>query len=329
MIFITLLALSAFSIATVAGYFSIYGLASIFSGWFWAIIAMGISLETGKLVAASYLYRYWNDITKTARIYFFSAIFVLMLITSAGIFGFLSQGYQQDTLSLKQQEQRIVLLQHEQKELVEFKKENIARKKQIDDDIAALPNNYITARQRLLKSFGPELEVIKEDIAKYTTQINEKTLKISKIKQEKLINEVHIGPIIFIAKAFDTETDEAVKWLIFMLIFAFDPLAVMLTLAANKAILMRQKELGINIEVPIVERSVPIAEPEPIDVPDTTHKTETLDVVSNTNKLTIEDLEGAIAELSNRNLTTSEKLRQEIYIDMLNRKRSELLSQKH
>jgi len=323
MIFITLLAFSAFSIAAVAGYFSIYGLASIFSGWFFEIIAMGIALEMGKLVAASYLYRYWNDITRSARMYLFSAIFVLMLITSAGIFGFLSQGYQQDTLSLKQQEQRISLLQHEQEELIDFKNENIARKKQIDDDIASLPNNYITARQRLLKSFGPELEIIKEDIAKYTTKINDKTLKISEIKQEKLINEVHIGPIIFIAKAFDTDTDEAVKWLIFMLIFAFDPLAVMLTLATNKVLIIRQQELGI--ETKRVAIDIP---PTPIVVEKVTEKSEpktkALDIVADNSELSIEDLEEALDGLSDRRLTTNEKLRKQIFLEMLSRKKAAL-----
>jgi hypothetical protein len=250
MAFVYVLGLGAFMLATVAGYFSIYGLASIFSGWFYEIIAMGIALEYGKLVSASYLYRYGYLESRKGKSYFIAAILALMLITSGGIFGFLSQGYQEDTLSLKQQEQRIALLIEEQQELIEFKEENIERKKQIDKDIASLPNNYITGRQRLMESYGPELETIKKDIASYTKQINDKTLELSKIKQEKLINEVHIGPIIFIANAFGTSTDEAVKWLIFMLIFAFDPLAVMLTLATNKVIMDNAKDAGVE---PIVD----------------------------------------------------------------------------
>ena len=234
--FVFFLATSAALLATVAGYFSIYGLASIFSGWFWEIIAMGIAIEYGKLVAVSYIYRYSFLESRGSKAYGYVGIGIMMLITSAGIFGFLSQGYQQDTLGLKQQVQRIELLTSEQEELLTFKNENILRKKQIDDDIASLPNNYITARQRLLKSFGPELDIIREDIASYTKQINEKTLAISKLKQEKLITEVHIGPIIFIANAFGTSNDEAVKWLIFMLIFVFDPLAVWLTLGTNKVL---------------------------------------------------------------------------------------------
>ncbi len=242
MVFVYLLAFGAFFLASVAGYFSIYGLASIFSGWFWEIIAMGCALEYCKLVAASYLYRYSHLETKKGRIYGVSAIIALMLITSAGIFGFLSQGYQQDTLPLKQQEQKISLLISEREELVAFKKENITRKAQVDKDIAALPNNFITGRQRLMESYGPELKTIKIDIASYTKQIRNKTLAISALEQEKLISEVHIGPIIFIAQAFGTDTDQAVKWLIFMLIFAFDPLAVWLTLATNKVIMDNAKD---------------------------------------------------------------------------------------
>ena len=257
MVFVYLLGFSAFLLASVAGYFSIYGLASIFSGWFWEIIAMGVALEYGKLITASYLYRYGYLESRKGKGYFITAIGVLMLITSAGIFGFLSQGYQQDTLSLKQQEQQVSLLISEQKEISTFKQESIDRKKQIDKDIAALPNNYITGRQRLMKSYGPELEILKNDIATYTKQINDKTLTISRIKQEKLINEVHIGPIIFIAKVFDADTDETVKWLIFMLIFAFDPLAVMLTLATNKVIMEHGKETDT---IPLVDEHFKINE---------------------------------------------------------------------
>ncbi len=261
MVFVYLLAFSAFLLASVAGYFSIYGLASIFSGWFWEIIAMGIALEYGKLIAVSYIYRYAFLEGVISKLYGYTGIVVLMAITSAGIFGFLSQGYQQDTLALKQQEQRIELLVSEQEELVTFKEENILRKKQIDADIVSLPNNYITGRQRLMESYGAELLTIREDIATYTKQINEKTLKISGLKQEKLITEVHIGPIIFIAEAFNTDTDEAVKWLIFMLIFVFDPMAVWLTLATNKVLLHEGKR--IKVSKPTKKKKVTTQPPEP------------------------------------------------------------------
>lgn len=284
--FVFLLGFSAFLLATVAGYFSIYGLASIFSGWFWEIIAMGVAIEYGKLIAVSYIYRYSFLESHHSRLYGYTAIIGLMLITSAGIFGFLSQGYQQDTLALKQQEQRIMLLTAEQEELLTFKNENILRKKQIDDDIASLPNNYITGRQRLQKSYGPELETIRDDIASYTTQISDKTLAISQLKQEKLISEVHIGPIIFIAGAFNTNTDEAVKWLIFMLIFVFDPLAVWLTLATNKVLVYNAG--GVHKHVRVVAEVQHTDEPPTPDQPKVKTKrrsTPTHDADTSSNRL--------------------------------------------
>jgi len=300
--FIILLGFSAFSIALVAAYFSIYGLAAIFSGFFWQVIAMGAVLEFGKLVTASYVYRYGDLITKKAKAYYYAAIFVLMIITSAGIFGFLSQGYQQDTLSLKQQVQSIDLLSFEKKELETFKVERIDRKKQIDKDIASLPNNYITARQRLMKSYGPELETLKNDIAEYTTGINSKTLAISKLKQEKLINEVHIGPIVFIARAFGSDTDTATKWLIMLLIFAFDPLAIMLTIATNHAIMIRSgekpsiirpKKLAVNIK----------------DEPNITNE----DSV-------IKSIQEALDKYNKPNLTPEDLMHQQMLEEMLKRK---------
>lgn len=269
--FIIILILTTVAIAGCAAFFSIYGLAAIFSGIFWPVVVMGTSLEAGKLVAASYVYRFRDCITTTMKIYLISAILVLMLITSAGIFGFLSMGYQQDTLPLKQQEQQIKLLTSEKTELEAFKKERLDRRKQIDTDITSLPNNYITSRQRLLKSYGPELDRLQADIRLYTKQISDKTLKISKLKQEKLVSEVHTGPIIFIAKAFSSDTDDATKWMIILIMFAFDPLAVALTLAINQAMSQRKKELANT------KKSVEIVQPKPTETVVKTVSVEELD----------------------------------------------------
>ncbi len=302
MLFIILLGFSAFSIAVVAAYFSIYGLAAIFSGFFWQVIAMGTVLELGKLVTASYVYRYGDLISRKMKAYLYAAVFVLMLITSIGIFGFLSQGYQQDTLSLKQQEQQIHLLETERIEIEKFKDERIERKKQIDNDIASLPNNFITARQRLMKSYGPELKTLKVDIADYTTSINKKTLAISTLKQEKLITEVHIGPIIFIARAFNETTDSATKYLILLLIFAFDPLAVMLTIATNHAMMIRSgmkpapatmKKTSINIK----------------DIP-----------TDGSDDAMLQSIKDALESYNKPDLTPEELIHQQLLEEMMNRK---------
>lgn len=272
MIFIVILSIITLAIASCAAYFSIYGLAAIFSGVFYPVVVMGISLEAGKLAAASYVYRFYNNITFITKTYFIAAIIILMLITSIGIFGFLSMGYQKESLFINQQSQQIDLLHTERAELELFKTENLARKKQIDDDIASLPNNYITGRQRLMKSYGDELAQLRLNIKKYTEQINEKTLRISSLKQTKLVEEVHTGPIIFISKAFSAETEDAVKWMMILIMFAFDPLAVMLTLGVSNAIKQRQismqpvsNGLSDNTEPPISDPEKIITENVPTD----------------------------------------------------------------
>ena len=216
------LLLIALSIAGVAGYFSVYGLAHIFAAAFWSVIIMGGVLEVGKLVATSFLYRYWNDIGVLLRAYLFIAIVGLMAITSAGIFGYLSNAYQQDAVGIKDVAARIELLDTELSSLT-------AREIQINEDIGRIGSNYVSARQNLLKQYGPEKQKITARIA----EIRAEKLELS---SKQLEVEAHTGPIIYIAKAMGRGIDEAVIWMICLIIFVFDPLAVALTLAANIAL---------------------------------------------------------------------------------------------
>jgi len=301
--FIIILSLVTLAIAGSAAFFSIYGLAAIFSGIFWPVVIMGASLEAGKLVAASAVYRYRKTMSGFMKVYLVSAILVLMLITSAGIFGFLSMGYQQDTLSLKQQEQNIHLLESEKDELFKFKEERLNRRKQIDTDIAALPNNFITGRQRLMKAYGPELLQLRDDIELYTRQINEKTLEISKLKQQKLVNEVHTGPIIFIAKAMARSTDDATKWMIIFIMFAFDPLAVALTIMLNNAIMERKKQLGYTKVEPMVN----VAKIELKDINPTAN-------------IGVDEIKKALNELQDKELSPDQIAQRGMLEEMLQRK---------
>ena len=226
--FILILLATTLSIAGSAAFFSIYGLAQIFAGSFWPVVVMASSLEAGKLVSASYVYRFWKDISFLMKTYLISAILVLMLITSAGIFGFLSSAYQTDTLSLRDIESQIVLMEEEKAELRE-------RKKQIDDNIASINPNYITKRMELIDKLSPETNRINNRIPVITAEIH-------KLKSVQITEESHVGPIIYIAKVFERDADDATKWMILLIIFAFDPLAVVLTIATNMAMIKRKEE---------------------------------------------------------------------------------------
>ena len=113
MIFRILLVIVTLAIASAAAYFSVYGLAQLFSGAMWSVVIMGSSIEAGKLVAASFLYRYWTKIGLALKSFLLASVAIVMIVTSVGIFGFLTSAYQKDTLPLQEMEQRIVLLQEE------------------------------------------------------------------------------------------------------------------------------------------------------------------------------------------------------------------------
>lgn len=217
----------AVTIAGVSAYFSVYGLAHIFAATFWSVVIMGGVLEVGKLVATSFLYRYWNAIGWYLRTYLLVAIMGLMAITSAGIFGYLSNAYQQDTVGVKDVVARIELLDTELASLSE-------RDKQINLDIDRIGSNFVTARQNMMKQYGPEKNRITERIA----TIRAEKLELS---SKQLEVEAHTGPIIYIAKAMGKGIDEAVMWMIILIIFVFDPLAVALTIGAN-LVLARRSE---------------------------------------------------------------------------------------
>lgn len=240
MIFIALLVLSTLAIAGSAAFFSIYGLAQVFAGAFWPVVFMAASLEAGKLVAASYLYRYWKVIGFLRKTYLSLAILVLMAITSAGIFGFLSGAYQQDVLPLEEMKAQIVQLDQRKAELEKQKEERVLRRQEINKQINDLPSNYATKRQQVRLEYKPELEQIASDLHRFDEQIRAATDKEHELKTAVIQQKVHTGPIIFIAKALGQEIDDATKYMIFLIIFAFDPLAVALTVGANDAILQRK-----------------------------------------------------------------------------------------
>lgn len=228
MIFIALLVLTTMALAGAAGFFAVVGLAAIFSGTFWSVVFMGGALEAGKLMAASYLYRYWEHTNIWLKTYLIAGILALMLLTSVGIFGYLSAGYQTDVLPLKQMEEQVQMLEQERTRLVD-------RRVQINNQIAQLPPHFVSGRTRLIREFRSEQTALINRIAELDAQIVE-------MRGQFIEKQAHVGPIIYIASVFGLDTDNATKYMIILIIFAFDPMAVALTLATNIAIRRRKEE---------------------------------------------------------------------------------------
>lgn len=254
MFFIGLLVAATSAIALAAAYFSVYGLAYTFSGVFWSVVAMGASLEAGKLVAASYLYRYWDKTHRALKYYLMAGVACLMVLTSTGIFGYLSTGYQQDILPLQQKNEQIKLIEADKAQTQERKKQidalltggaqvtNVNRANgTIDPNAARALRETTKARESLSKQYRDE----QVQVTKHSAELDAQLLVL---KQEVLKTEAHIGPITYIAKAFGLPSDDATKYLIFIIIFAFDPMAVALTLATNNALEIRRKEKAAAVE---------------------------------------------------------------------------------
>lgn len=219
---ILVLLIASLAIAGSAAYFSVIGLAAMFSAAYWPVIVMGSSLELGKLVAASFVYRTWDTTGTFMKSYLIGAIFVLMSITSLGIFGFLSQGYGDSTQKLKAVQFTIAA---KQKEVVQVDD----RLNQINRTVEAVPNSYISKRMELKEDYALEVKAL---IAKRDS-LNATMVELQK---EKMIADAHVGPIIYVAEMFGVSVQDAVKFFILALILVFDPMAVILTLATNHAI---------------------------------------------------------------------------------------------
>lgn len=218
--------LSALLVAGSAAFFSVFGLSNLFAGAKLSVVVMAGSLEFGKLVAASFLYRFWDNINRLLKIYLVTGVIILVGITSAGIFGYLSNAYQGATINFEKQSTELLALEDR---LDVLEEDRVFLKQELEDQVLSLPENYITAKRNLREQYNPQIQVISNDILEVKG-------RISDLEIELIETGVDVGPAIYLAKAFETDVDNVVKFFIFILIFVFDPLAVSLVLAFNHAI---------------------------------------------------------------------------------------------
>ena len=239
MLFGLLTLLVALAISAVAAYYSIVGLMAIFAGATTAIAIMGIVLEIGKLICASWTFQNWKTSPLSLRTYFISAIVVLMLITSLGIFGFLSRAHitqSSPTALISERIERIDLK-------VDQRKTQINRYHGRLDTLDQALQRYIElgAISKGLSKIGAmdnETNLLKTKIEGLENEIDDLSDEKYGLKTELNLAEVEVGPIRYVASMLyddvsESQLEEAVRWIIILLIFVFDPLAVVLVIAAN------------------------------------------------------------------------------------------------
>tara|TARA_Y100000590_G_scaffold123976_1_gene141818 strand:+ start:8517 stop:9485 length:969 start_codon:yes stop_codon:yes gene_type:complete len=245
--------LSAISISVIAAGYSIIGLATLFAGAKVAIIAMGSVLEVGKLIAASWLYRNWNSnlLPRSIKWYLTSSVIVLVFVTSMGIFGFLSKAHLDQVRPSGNNAVQVALIdkQIDQQQII------IDRNESVLDQLDRVMEVYIE-NERVSKGLSErkkqkkERELLNNEIKIAMNTIAELSVQKSNLEIEQLKIEADVGPLKYVAELIygdkaEDHFDKAVRIIIIVLIFVFDPLAVLLLIAAN--ISFKQRAMHKNL----------------------------------------------------------------------------------
>ncbi len=253
-----LIAISALSVSASAAFYSVSGLSKLFAGASLEVIIMASSLEFGKLVAASFLYRYWDRINLLQKFYMTLATIVLMIITSAGIYGFLTSAYQKtaDQLGVLDKQVEVVELKKNRFEesLDGYKLERSQLNGSITELTKGLSNNTIQYKDRetgeiITTTSSSTRKVLTEQLNDMKTQRNSVSIKMEaltdsitsldlKVLDLQTNNEVaaEVGPLRYMAEITGKPMAVIVNWFTLLIVFVFDPLAISMVIALNKLI---------------------------------------------------------------------------------------------
>ena len=236
MIFIGVLFLSALTLSSVAAFYAITGLITLFPTAGLSIVIMGIALELGKLVAASWLYRNWINAPKALKYYFTFAVIILSFITSMGIVGYLSKSHIDQKFSFSDSS---VVLSNLERE-IKGEEDNIRNAQRSIDILNGLVSqadakdgyNIRNAQRRERENLNSSIRASSERIKTLNTEL-------TPIRQESARIEAEVGPIKYVAdliygKDEKDSIEKAARAVIITIVFVFDPLAIILLVAANR-----------------------------------------------------------------------------------------------
>lgn len=246
-----LLGAAAICLAACAGFFSIYGLSQLFAGATLSVIVMASALEISKLIIASYLHNYWENISKIMKTYLTAGVIILAFITSAGIYGYLSNAYQITANQLELLDGKVnvfdVKIDNYKKTIEANTKIIDSKSKRLDQliDIRGKQENRLDLTTNLksntsmIKSTTSEIDKLNseiDDLNNKNTLINDSISSLNTKKIELNSNSSvagEVGPLKYMAKITGMEMDKIVNIFILLLVIVFDPLAISLVIATN------------------------------------------------------------------------------------------------
>ena len=248
MILALLTLITALAISAVAAYYSIIGLIAIFSSAVIPIAVMGVVLETGKLVTAAWVYHHWKRTPVLLKTYLISAVVVLMFITSMGIFGFLSKAHIEQTTVNSDNTLQIELIDTK----IQRERDTIKRAENTLLQLDGALEKYVelgavTKGLNARKEQEAERNELNTTIDESTDAIATLTQKKSELNADRIAIEAEVGPIKYISELIYGEStkgvlEDAVRGVILIIVFVFDPLAVLLLVAANQSLLQEQQK---------------------------------------------------------------------------------------
>jgi hypothetical protein len=317
-----LLGLSALFVAFNAAFFSVSGLSKLFAGASLSVIVMASSLELAKLITAGYLYNYWDKINKSFRIYLSGAVLILILITSLGIYGFLTSAFQDTFNQFSIKEKQLAFLQQKEKfwgdDVIRYDEEL----KRISGNISTLSNAKSQSIQvrdtSVVGGVRTTISTSELRISQKRIEVEEQNRKGVQAKREVAADSLQsiqlkildvessegvsseLGPLEYLSGLLDKPMDVIINWFILIIIFVFDPLAVALVIAFNNAI---KVDRGIVDKEKIIrKRELYDEEPEEEEIDDSDDdewdEDHALDLVMNdmVEDLTPEDISKIVEE---------------------------------
>jgi len=252
-----LVLIAALALASSAAYYSVYGISKLFSAQALAVAIMAGTLEASKLIAATYLHRYWKKINFLFKLYLTSAVIILMFITSVGIYGFLTASYQTTANELFIIDKEVAVIEMKKSRYEEQLNGYTSEKTQLAESITeltkGLSNNKVQWRdketnqiitstssktrkvlQTQLNDFKDQRNIVSIKIESLTDSITKLDLQVLDLESNsEVANE--IGPLKYVSELMEKPMNQVVNWFILIFIFVFDPLAIVLLIAANKA----------------------------------------------------------------------------------------------
>lgn len=260
------IAFTAFCIAAAAAYFSVTGIGKLFAGAAVSAMVMAAALELGKLVSVSFLYRYWKVVPRALKSYMAIGSLVLILITSAGIYGYLSSAYAsvaatplQTNALIQTDEARKLTLEQEINRRNQRLDQIIQLRSQQENRIDDLIGKSQTGNTSTIRSAQSQLRELDNTVQTLQKEVTQLSVRKDSLTQNIIQNQVSIntnsdiGTFMYVANFLGVPLDTVVKWFILIIVLVFDPLSISLVLAYNFLKMHKEKETSQQIiDIPLV-----------------------------------------------------------------------------